>query len=87
MNSRERLTNPIWSAAPVQQLTPQQAYFRNTLGGGRSIPADYDAAHATCHQRRVHPDGTVDTVRLEVHGGGWLNLGGRGARDFAAGRA
>ena len=87
MNSQERLTSPIWSAAPIQQLTPTQHFFRDSLGSGRSLSSDYDKAHATLNQISVHPDGTCDVVRLDVHAGGWLNLGGRGANDYAAGRA
>jgi len=87
MNPRERLLNPIWSAAPIQQLTPTQCYFKDTIGTGRTIPSDFSKAHATLNQITVHPDGTCDSLRLDVHAGGWVNLGGRGAPDVAAGRA
>src|SRR5208282_4740910 len=81
-----RLLSAIGSAAPVQQLTPDQRFFRDSVAQGR-WQADFDAgANAPANRMLQHPDGTVDTMRLEADGDQWIDLGGRGATDVAAGR-
>ena len=74
-------------AAPVQQLTPNQRYFRDSVADGR-WQADFDAgANAPANRMVMHDDaGTVDTIRMEADGDQWIDLGGRGATDFAIGR-
>lgn len=78
---------PMSQAAPVQQLTPDQRSFRNSVASGR-WQSDFDAgANAPANRMLMHDDaGTVDTVRLEADGDQWIDLGGRGATDVAIGR-
>lgn len=83
-SNRQRMINPIWSAVPVSMHTPCQQEFRKQYAG-RLIPSD-GPVQANVHQITVHPDGTCDMVRLEAGANGWLDLGGQGARDIAAGR-
>lgn len=82
-----RLLSPMSLAAPVQQLTPDQRSFRDSVANGR-WQADFDAgANAPANRMVMHPDaGTVDTVRMEPDGDQWIDLGGRGATDVAIGR-
>jgi hypothetical protein len=81
-----RLLTPMSLAAPVQQLTPDQRYFRDSLAQGRWT-ADFDAgANAPLNRITRHPDGTLDTSPLEPDGAEWIDLGGRGATDVAIGR-
>lgn len=81
-----RLLTPISRAAPVQQLTPDQRYFRDSVANGR-WQADFDAgANAPLNKIAQHPDGTMDVSRLEADGDQWIDLGGRGAADVAIGR-
>lgn len=77
---------PITAAAPIQQLTPDQRYFRDSVANGR-WQADFDAgANAPANLMQCHPDGTVDTTRLEADGDQWIDLGGKGGVDVGAGR-
>jgi hypothetical protein len=81
-----RLLTPMSLAAPVQQLTPNQRMFRDSVANGR-WQADFDAgANAPATRMVHHPDGTVDTVRMEADGDQWIDLGGRGATDVAVGK-
>lgn len=81
-----RLLTPMSQATPVQQLTPNQRAFRDSIANGR-WQADFDAgANAPANRMICHDDGTVDTVRMEADGDQWLDLGGRGGVDVAAGR-
>jgi len=81
-----RLLSPMSAAAPVQQLTPDQRYFRDTVAAGR-WQADFDTgANAPLNKMTRHPDGTTDTTALEADGDSWIDLGGRGARDVSVGR-
>lgn len=86
MTPGQRLTTPMGLAAPVQQLTPDQQWFRDMASG--RYQADFDVgAHAPVNAMRHADDGsTVDTVRLEPDQDSYLDLGGQGSRDFAAGR-
>lgn len=81
-----RLLSPMSLAAPVQQLTPDQQYFRDTAGGGRWQADAFAGANAPANRMTCHDDGTVDTTRLEANGDEWIDLGGRGATDVAVGR-
>jgi hypothetical protein len=81
-----RLLTPMSLAAPVQQFTPEQAYWRDSVANGR-WQADFDAgANAPANRICQHPDGTCDMTRLEPSGDQWIDLGGRGATDVAVGR-
>jgi hypothetical protein len=73
-------------AAPVQQHTPSQQFWRDAAKG-RWAGDVVSGTHATAHHVKVHSDGTVDVVRLDQDGTDWIDLGGSGARDFAAGRS
>lgn len=83
LNSAERLTTDLTSAVPVSQFTPTQAYFRANATG-RMPSTSY--AHANLNGVRRYSDGTCDLIRLDVAGPDWIDLGGRGAPDVAAGR-
>jgi hypothetical protein len=82
---RTRMLTPIAGAAPWQQLTPTQSYFRDTIAGGRYQADKTVGASVPINAISAHPDGTVDTIRLEPHGNLYLDLGGKGATDTAAG--
>jgi hypothetical protein len=82
-----RMLSPLSMAAPVQQLTPNQRAFRDSVANGR-WQADFDAgANSPANRMVMHDDaGTVDTIRMEADGDQWIDLGGRGATDVAIGR-
>jgi hypothetical protein len=84
MSPRHRLTTSMAGAVPYSQMTPDQAYFRESQGGGRWGADSWIGAHAPVHHMRRHPDGTVDIIRLEADGTTYLDLGGSGARDMGA---
>ncbi len=80
------LPSAMRQAAPVQQLTPDQRYFRDTVAAGR-WQADFDTgANAPLTSMTRHDDGTCDTTALEADGDSWIDLGGRGGRDVSVGR-
>jgi hypothetical protein len=81
-----RLLTPMSLAAPVQQFTPDQQYFRDSLGNGRWQADFTTGANAPANRLCVHPDGTVDNIRMEPDVNEWLDLGGRGGVDTAIGR-
>ena len=86
MGLRERLTAAMSLAAPWQQLTPDQVYFRQNAQGrwAGDVRSGGTTAAATLVKR--HPCGTVDVTNLCANGDEWLDLGGHGARDVAVGR-
>lgn len=86
MSPRTRLTTSLAGAVPYSQFTPAQAYFRDSVAKGRWGADSFIGAHAPVSHIRRHADGTVDVVKLDAHGGVYLDLGGKGARDVAAGR-
>ena len=86
MGSRQRLTTSMAGAVPYSQLTPDQAYFRDSVATGRWGADSFIGAHAPVNHMRRHADGTIDMVRLEAHGKAYLDLGGMGARDCRAAR-
>jgi len=81
-----RLTTPANPALGVEQFTPTQLFFRRTLGAGRWALGGPVGVTNTAHHMKVHPDGTVDLIRLEAGVDGWQDLGGQGAYDVRAGR-
>jgi len=81
-----RLTTDLSGAAPVQQFTPDQVYFRNTLGGGRWQADSQMGAFAPAHSITVADDGTCDVVRLDADGDSWIDLGFTMPPDVMAGR-
>ena len=81
-SSRERLTQDRTKAVGVSFLTPDQRAFRNSIGVGRWQADAEVGAHAPIFGTRVHKDGTADLARLEADENAYLDLGGRGARDF-----
>ena len=88
-----RIQSGLQIGAPVQQFTPDQEFFRSSLADGR-WQADYGVgAHAPVYHSRQDPiTGAVDVVRLEpwhTDNGAdqYLDLGGKGGIDYAAGRA
>ena len=88
LSSGARMATPQHNlnlAAPVQQLTPNQMFFIDTNAAGRWA-MDPGARPIQAHGIRRRPDGTADTIRLGMHGKAWIDLGGKGARDHAAGR-
>ena len=87
MNAAQRLTTAMSLAAPIQQHTPDQQFFRDSIGTGRSF--DGNAIHgalASASHIRCNPDGTVDCITLDCTPTQWIDLGGQGGIDFRAGR-
>jgi hypothetical protein len=71
--------------------TPTQADFRQTQRGFDGYPADpqrrdtqtgMSPAHANCGRLTRRPDGSVEAVRLEATGDGWIDTGGQTPRDM-----
>lgn len=84
MTSQQRMTYAMSAAAPVQQFTPDQEWFRS-MGVGR-MPANVQiGAHAPVYHVRAHDDGTCDVMPLEADADAYISLGGRGARDYRHG--
>ena len=85
MGSQQRLTAAMALAAPVQMFTPDQQEFRDNVIG--LWPADsLIGPHAAAHLVRSHDDGTTDVIGLCQSDTHWMDLGGQGGRDCAAGR-
>lgn len=86
MNSHQRLSTSIAGAAPWQQLSPDQAYFVDTVGTGRwSNDAPWTGMSPAVHIRRHH-DGTCDMGPLTARASAHVDLGGNLGRDVAAAR-
>lgn len=85
MNPRERLTTPVAGAAPWQQLTPDQKLFRQNQDGRLSADPAI-GAHAYANTMTLHPDGTMDMASVDPDGDAWVDLGGKGGVDVAAGK-
>ena len=87
MSLRDRIVSGMSLATGVQQHTPVEAFFAETNARGR-WQSDYDAgAQQVAYAHKRHPDGTVDTVKLEATSyNQWLEMGGLAGRDVAAGR-
>lgn len=88
-----RIRSSMSQAAPVDQFTPQQNWFRSSIADGR-WQADYGTgAHAPVYRSRQDKDsGAVDVVRMEPFhdpdgADQYLDLGGRGGIDYGAVRA
>lgn len=80
------LAGPLgWST-----FTPDQAWWRSTLGsgrwGGKLITAPGENANRPMNMIRRTDDGCCDVVALEASGKFVFDLGGRGATDVRAGR-
>ena len=84
-NSRQRLTS-IAAAVPLSQFTPEQQWWMDNAVGRWGADAD-NGAHAPVYAMKRHPDGTCDSIMLRAHGKVYLDLGGHGATDVAAGRS
>ena len=82
---RQRLTAPMADAVGVQQLTPDQSWFRS-MTEGRAAASVTMGAHAPLHRLTHHGDGTMDVSPMEPDGDSYFDLGGQGGRDVAAGR-
>jgi len=86
MGIQQRLTAAMSLAAPWQQLTPDQQEFRQRAQGRAAASVEY-GAHAPAHRITRHDDGTCDLVGMDPDGMAWIDLGGKGGRDVAVGRA
>jgi hypothetical protein len=90
MNTGQRLQAAMAGLFGWSSLTPDQKFFRSTLGKGRwggLIPLEPgETANRSANMVRRHADGTCDVIGLEASGKFYLDLGGRGARDMRAGR-
>lgn len=81
----KRIQSSMNRAAGTQQFTPDQSFFRNDAAGRFQTDVNIGAvAHA--HLMRRHPDGTVDTLKLEPNIDHYIEHNGHGGRDMAAGR-
>ena len=85
-SSRQRLTSAMGGALGTMQFTPDQRAFRDATQGRVAADVEIGAARPL-HTMTRHADGTVDVSRMECDGNDWIDLGGHGARDVAAGRA
>ena len=85
-----RIVSGMSQAAPTQQFTPDQAYFRGSAASGR-WQSD-GPAHAQLYSMTRDADtGAADIVRMEPlsrlgAADGWIDLGGKGGVDYAARR-
>ena len=90
MNSGQRLQVSMAGAQGVDRFTPDQLFFRDSLGTGRwggRIPLEPgEIAKTSMNMIRRHPDGTCDLIGLEVDGKFYLDLGGHGGRDVGVGK-
>ena len=86
MEIQHRLTAAMSLAAPWQQLTPDQQWFREDAQGLWAGDIRSGGANAGATLIKRHPCGTTDVCNLESNGMDWLDLGGKGARDVAIGR-
>jgi hypothetical protein len=91
MDPRQRLTTAMAYAAPTQQLTPNQLWFRSSMAQGR-WPTDFDAgAAAPANLIRQDSDGVTDVSSLEPvynpNGADqYVDLGGKGGIDVGVGK-
>lgn len=86
MSLKSRIQSGMNQGTGTTQWTATQAFFIQTNAIGR-WQSDFDTgAFAPAYFKTRNNDGTVDTIKLEPNFGGYLNLQGRGAKDFAAGR-
>jgi len=85
MNKRQRLTTPMELAAPVQFHTSDQKWQR-VNASGRFDNDPLLGSFAPVSHMRCHSDGTVDVISLDQDENGYIDLGGIGGTDFAAGR-
>jgi len=85
MNGQQRLTAAMALAAPWQQLTPDQQFFRDDAEGTWASDVRL-GTHASASSITRHADGTCDLVNLDCDGMRWMDLGGQGGRDVRAGR-
>ena len=86
-----RIRSGLDMAAPTQQQTPTQDAFRQSLAQGRWQSDSAVGAHAQVYAMKGDGLGCVDVVRMEpVHNPDgcdyYADLGGQGARDYAARR-
>jgi hypothetical protein len=81
---KNRIMDGINLATGTQQFTPNQAHFINTNAVGRWATTAPTSNPAYLHRR--HADGTVDTIGLHANENEYLELGGKGGTDIAAGR-
>jgi len=86
MGIQQRLTAAMSLAAPWQQLTPDQQWFRDDAQGLWAGDIRSGGANAGATLVKRHPCGTTDVTNLESNGMDWLDLGGQGGRDVAVGR-
>jgi hypothetical protein len=90
MNVGQRLQASMAGLFGWGALSPDQLFFRETLGKGRMggrIPLEPgQTANRNANLIRRHSDGTCDVIGLEASGKFYLDLGGQGARDTRAGR-
>lgn len=91
MNSGQRLQTAMAPGVGVQRFTPDQLFFRDSIAdgrwGGRVACGPGEIANKHINMIRRHADGTCDIMALEADGKFYLDLGGRGARDVAVGKA
>ena len=85
VSQRSVLCASNWLAAPIQQITPTQQWFIDNAQGRWAADAVI-GAHAPVNQLRVRQDGTCDYVALSPQGDAYVDLGGQGGVDVAAGR-
>lgn len=89
MNVGQRLQASMAGLFGWGALTPDQVFFRSTLGKGRwggRIPLEPgQTANRNANMIRRYADGTCDVIGLEASGKFYFDLGGCGGRDMRAG--
>jgi hypothetical protein len=89
MNAGQRLQTSMAEGLGVMRFTPDQLYFRDSIGTGRLgdrwACAPGMVADTNLNLIKRHPDGTCDLIGLEADGKFYLDLGGQGGRDMRAG--
>lgn len=90
MSEAQRLQVSMSQDAGVMQFTPDQLYFRDSIGGGRwgdrIACAPNMVADTNLNLIKRYPDGTCDLIGLEADGKFYIDLGGQGGRDMRAGK-
>ena len=90
MNAGQRLQAALAGPLGWVTFTPDQQWWRSTLGrgrwGGRLATEPGQSADRPANMVMRHADGTCDMIGLDAGGFFYFDLGGCGGRDTKAGR-
>jgi len=85
MNIQTRIRSKTERMAGTSSVKTQDDFRRTNFRGFWPTENQNEAVHPAYLHRR-HADGTIDLIRLEPSIHGYIELGGKGCQDFAAGR-